>query len=193
MESSLRPPRTKPGGRRIWFWLLSLFVISLLLAWGCWLLWPNSQHETPSFNGLTKPVFYRGELLERSALGEKEGLKLPYAFIKEKIDPTIRYEEPSQSVIITTEDKVVRLRTSQLTALVNEKPFQIRFAVEQKGESLYLPVDPLKEYYSFVIHESDKTNLVTVNKGGDSVQWGKRRPPPRGRPGRFVRSLPSSR
>jgi spore germination protein YaaH len=122
---------------------------------------------------LEKPIFYQGQMLKQPADGEKEKLKLPIEAIQKIIDPTLLYENKSDSVIITTEEKVVRLKTSQLTGLVNEKPFKLNFPVEKIGNTVYLPIEPLREFYNVNVRESLDTGAVFLTKEGDAIQWGK--------------------
>ena len=95
---------------------------------------PNRTHVDPDYHDLTKPIFYEGNYFKSSAIGEKEGLKLPLELVQKWIDPTIIYEKSSDSVIITTKDKVMRMKTTELSALMNEKPISLSFPVEKKEE-----------------------------------------------------------
>ncbi|MBP1157108.1 MULTISPECIES: glycosyl hydrolase family 18 protein [unclassified Paenibacillus] len=132
---------------------------------------PSSKHEKPIFEGNSKPVFYQGVMLDEPAIGQKESLKLPFDMVKEHIDPSLIYEQSSESTIITTRDKVVRLRTSELTGMLNEKPFKLRFPLEQKDSKLYLPIDPLKDLYEIELRESEDTGAVLMFKEGDIIRW----------------------
>ncbi|SDI96805.1 glycosyl hydrolase family 18 protein [Paenibacillus naphthalenovorans] len=132
---------------------------------------PSSKHEEPGFEGNPKPVFYQGTMLNDPAIGSKESLKLPLDIVKEHIDSSLIYEESSESTIITTQDKVVRLRTSELTGMMNEKPFKLRFPLEKKDDKVYLPIDPLKDLYEIELRESEETGAVLMFKAGDTVRW----------------------
>ncbi|WP_441992417.1 glycosyl hydrolase family 18 protein [Paenibacillus sp. 2RAB27] len=134
---------------------------------------PNRTHVEPDFHELTKPIFYEGNYYKSSAIGEKEGLKLPLDFVQKWIDPTIIYEKSSDSVIITTKDKVMRMKTTELSALMNEKPISLSFPVEKKEDTIYLPVEPLKQLYAFEIRESAKSGAILLFKQGDVIKWGK--------------------
>lgn len=170
------PNPTTPSGRKRGLYLL---VLLLLLSFSGGAVyywheyWPNSRHADFSFGGAEKPVFYKGEQLSPSAKGSKESLKLPFSIIKDYLDPAIHYEEASQSVIVTTENKVIRLKTSQLTGMINEKPFNLQFPVEKDGDTVYVPLDPLKDIYRAVVRQSDETGAVILHKAGDVIAWGK--------------------
>lgn len=153
--------------------VFALLVALTALSFYYWAVyWPSGKHEAYTFNGVNKPIFYQGKQLSLPALGTKEGLKLPYPVFKELIDPAIRYEDSVQSVIVTTQDKVVRLKTNQLTGTINEKPFTLRFPVEKNEETVYVPIDPLRDFYRLDVKESVDTGAVILRKAGDVITWG---------------------
>ncbi|MEI7028300.1 glycosyl hydrolase family 18 protein [Paenibacillus sp. y28] len=134
--------------------------------------WPNSERVNPDFGGVDKPIYYAGELQTSTALGKKEGLKLPLELVQDLLDPNIVYEEASNSVIITTKDKVIRLKTDVLTAMVNEKPLQLHVPVEQTAsKQIYIPISPLETFYGVQIIESEETGVVRLIKQGDVLPW----------------------
>lgn len=177
MHSS--PTDLQPKRRRSTKRILLLFglCIGMFAAGAATFLWqqlaPNRTKVELEYNELSKPVFYQGNYYKTSAIGEKEGLKLPLELIQEWMDPSIIYEKSSDSVIITTKDKVLRLKTTELSALMNEKPITLSFPVEKKGNDIYVPIDPLRQLYPFEIRESEKSGAILLFKKGDLVKWGK--------------------
>lgn len=133
---------------------------------------PNDERIVLDFGGLERPIIYQNDVLEYEAVGAGASLKLPFAFIKAHIDPMITYEEASNSVIITTHNKVVRFQTDQLTAMVNEEPMSLHFPIEMIDETLYLPIDPLIEYYNITIREAADSGAVFIYEQGELIQWG---------------------
>ncbi|MCY9663315.1 glycosyl hydrolase family 18 protein [Paenibacillus chondroitinus] len=158
--------------------LISSLIIGMFAAGAASFLWeqfaPNRTKVETDYHELSKPIFYQGNYYKLSAIGEKEGLKLPLELIQEWIDPSILYEKSSDSVIITTKDKVLRLKTTELSALMNEKPITLSFPVEKKGSDIYVPIEPLRQLYPFEIRESDQTGAVLLFKKGETLKWGKR-------------------
>ncbi|WP_246321295.1 glycosyl hydrolase family 18 protein [Paenibacillus germinis] len=177
MHSS--PTDLQPKRRRSTKRILLLFglCIGMFAAGAATFLWqqlaPNRTKVELEYNELSKPVFYQGNYYKTSAIGEKEGLKLPLTLIQEWMDPSIIYEKSSDSVIITTKDKVLRLKTTELSALMNEKPITLSFPVEKKGNDIYVPIEPLRQLYPFEIRESEKSGAILLFKKGDLVKWGK--------------------
>jgi spore germination protein YaaH len=158
------------------FFLVGLAVFVLACGIAVIALWkdivPNRQHVEADFQKLAKPVFYKGSFYPETAIGEKEGLKLPLSLIQEWIDPSIVYEKASDSVIITTKDKVLRFKTSQLSAFMNEKPYTLQFPVEKKGDILYVPIEPLRQIYQIELRASEQAGTLILVKKGDHLQWG---------------------
>ncbi|MEK3911188.1 glycosyl hydrolase family 18 protein [Paenibacillus sp. FSL H7-0331] len=177
MESDYSNDLLKPRkSKRLRFILLSLLIV-IVLGVGFGYYWanfvPTGKHEKPTFAGLVKPIFYQGEMLEKPATGKEESLKLPFDTVKELIDPSMIHESASESTIITTQDKVIRLRTSQLTGMLNEKPFTLKFPLEKVEGTLYLPMEPIKQLYPIELRESPETGAVILVKEGDTLEWGK--------------------
>jgi spore germination protein YaaH len=172
-------PRQKPLKTRARIWVLWIVLCLLSATSGFFVHFyveqhrPNMAHTEPDFKGLSKPIFYNGEMIELSAIGNGESLKLPFSLVKELIDPSLLYEEHTESIIVTTKDKVVKLNTDRLTALMNEQPFDLRFPVEKVEGKLYLPIEPLKQLYGIELRESENPGTVMLFKDGDILQWGK--------------------
>ncbi|MCS7461376.1 glycosyl hydrolase family 18 protein [Paenibacillus doosanensis] len=165
-----RSKRRKSKKWRVWT-LLSAILLGAAAVWFWDEYVPTGKHEDPSFDGMGKPIFYQGSMLDKPAQGQAESLKLPFDIVKELVDPTMIYEAASDSTIITTQDKVVRLRTSQLTGLMNEKPFNLKFPLEKIDGTLYLPMEPLKQLYRIELRESADTGAVIMAKEGDAIRW----------------------
>jgi hypothetical protein len=167
-------PRTRKR-RRIGPLLLVVVILTaaLVVTYRLWEDRPNREHIQADFGGFSKPVFYEGKLLKPGASGGGDSLALPLPVIQGYLDPYIRYESDSQSVIVTTADRVLRMKTRELTALVNEKPVTLRFPVEENGGQVYVPVQVLQDYYHFQLSESSETGAVILKKAGDAVQWAK--------------------
>jgi spore germination protein YaaH len=168
------PPKKRRSRVRSSFLLLSAILCGVILGTYLWIQYvPNWRHQTPDFAGNPKPVFYQGRMLDQPASGEKESLRLPFELVKEHLDPMLAKEEKTHSVIITTQDKVLRMQTNQLTAVMNEKPFTMKFPLEKQGEGYALPMEPLKLLYSVELRESPETGAVLMLKEGELVRWGK--------------------
>ncbi|WP_152396748.1 glycosyl hydrolase family 18 protein [Paenibacillus guangzhouensis] len=166
----------KRTGLRVRGLFFIIAAIAVLVVAGIYIkeeVLPSTKHVKPDFHGLAKPIFVAGELQEASAIGTKEGIKLPLSVVQKNIDATIRYEKKSKTIIMATHDKLIHFKTDELTGRVNSKPFELFFTAEQVKGTLYLPIAPLEELYGLQVKEDPSTGTVTLFKAGDQVQSAK--------------------
>lgn len=165
--------KRRPAAKR----RFAIFLGLCLIAAGAYLtvteVLPNPLHEKPDWKGMDKPVFVEGKLLGQSAEGTGEQLMLPLPVLQESVDPNIRYEKGTQSLILTTPAKVMHLQAGEKEAQLNNKQIQLRFAPEKKNGLMYMPIQPLKELYGVTVHEDPDTGAVLLMRAGDTVQMGK--------------------
>lgn len=166
--------RRRRRPRRLRFLLvLLLLAIAGTYLYNQWNDRPNDAHISPDYGGVERPIFYEGDYIGSGAVGEQASLMLPLPVYQKLVDETIRYEKDSESVIITTVDKVIRLQTNELTGFVNEQPMTLNFPVEKVDGVLYLPVEALKAVYHLQVLDYPATGAVILRKEGDALQWAK--------------------
>jgi spore germination protein len=153
--------------------MLGLFIIAAAAYWVIFYVMPNRLHVDPDWNNIDKPIFVKGELTGFSASGTGDSLLLPLPFLQEYVDSSIRYEEGSKSVILSTANKLLYMQADTTKASLNNKPLQLRLAPEEKGDLTYLPADTLMDLYGFKIQEDTDTGAVQLMTAGESVPLGK--------------------
>lgn len=169
---SVRIKRPRGGKYR----LLVLICFALAALAGAWAgyqrFFPNNHRIVPDY-GTDHPLFYEGKFMKQGALIEGDSIKLPLEAVRTLTGKEeIRYEAETESVILTTAGKVMRIQTDALTAKVNSKPVRLSFAPENVNDTLYVPLAPLQELYGVQASVSAATGAVTVYKAGDAVQQG---------------------
>lgn len=87
---------------------------------------------------------------------------LPFDTIKAHIDQYIWYDEALQKITVTTRDRVIRMKTGSLDALVNEKPMELMFPAVEENGALYLPIDFLKEFYGINVRYIPGNDVVVI-------------------------------
>lgn len=170
-----RTPRKRRGGWPAIFWLMLGAGLTIAIYFGYVYVTrdegPNTERVNPTFGEWERPLIMHGEILGGEALGSGDSLSLPLTLLQEHVDPTLTYDEASDSLIVTTHDKVVQMKTDQLTALVNEEPVTIHFPVTWQEDLLYVPLQPLAELVGVHVEESD-SGAVFLYKSGEALQWG---------------------
>lgn len=179
MNDSFAPRRSKkrskwPVVTAVTF-TLALLALILIAAWQFYVYWeslqPSMERVAPDFGGNPKPVFVAGEMLDDPAAGGGLDLMLTFETVKSLFDPYLYHEPESGSVILTTANKVVRMKTDQLTAWVNEQPVQLSFPLTVIDDRLYVPLTVIEPYYRFSWLESGETGAVLLFREGDVLQW----------------------
>jgi spore germination protein len=156
--------------------LFSTLLVISLLSVTCYYIFtqilPNRQHVEVDWKGKDRPIFMRGELLEYNALGSGENLKIPLPVLQNEIDPYIRYESETESIILTTSEKLVHLKADETKADINNEVTELRFAPEESEGVMYLPIGVLKDIYGVAVHEDINSGAVMLMKAGESIPMG---------------------
>src|SRR5690606_25597716 len=137
---------------------------------------PGTERSEPHLGGSPKPELHAGTMLEAPAAGSGAGLMLRPETVRPVFAPSSHRARPAAAGVLTTADKVVRMKTDQLTAFVNEEPVQLAFPLTVVDDELYVPLAVLEPYYRFTWIESGKTGAVLLFREGDVLQWARVRP-----------------
>uniref|UniRef100_A0A1S2KXC1 Copper amine oxidase-like N-terminal domain-containing protein n=1 Tax=Anaerobacillus isosaccharinicus TaxID=1532552 RepID=A0A1S2KXC1_9BACI len=121
MSNSTRKERNKKG-RKPLFIILLLIKFFLLLAMGGTYYYFSSQQKQVSYFHIENPIVFQGEIYEKSAVFNNNQLYLPFQFISDHLDEGITYDEQTKSVIIISNETILRFPIEKLEKYVNEEP-----------------------------------------------------------------------
>lgn len=143
--------------------VLSLIVAGTFAVW-CVHFAPNNKMAAP-FDIPETRLVVGGEWIrpDYPPILQDGQILLPFDSIKENIDPYLWYDEVLQKVTITTKDRVVRMKTGSLEALINEKPMELKFPVIEQNGTLYLPIDFFRDFYGITIRYAQTNDVVIVD------------------------------
>ncbi len=153
------PSRTERRKGRVPAWpFLSFALLCVALAV---LLGPSFTYIRPSASD--KPSFiYRGEPQRFPLIMEGSEAYLPFSFVKETVDPDAFWDEGQ--VVVTTKDKVVKMRTDSTTAYVNQNPVDLRLPVIQEGGEPYIPASTLMFLYPLSLSVFPEIGIVQAKR-----------------------------
>ena len=101
---------------------------------------PNEAMVNPYDSADTILVIEGEEILEENPPKVIEGqILLPFDTVKAHIDPYIWWDEKLQKVTVTTADRVIRMETDNLNALINSEPMELKFPASEINGELYIP------------------------------------------------------
>lgn len=167
-----RPPRRRR--RRVPIAaMFATFIFLVIVAVTIWLFLqlPSTEWTAPH-DGQRNVVLYHGEVYPQSFLLEQDQLLLPFTFIKERLDPHLYWDGPTQSVVVTTRDKVLQMESGQLVAFLNKTPVDLRVPVREVEGEKYIPYAPLEKLYDYHVRYVPETNVVIIERSGEAIQQG---------------------
>lgn len=171
MNYSRSPRKKRRSGLGI---LLVLFAAGAILSFG-WFGYmkyvPSNEKQSPQYT-VENPIILRGIESSYGALVENEQVKLPLPLLEELLgeDKPIHYEAKSGTIVMTTANKVLRLKTDALTGLMNEKSYKLTFTAEVVNDVVYIPTAPLEELFGFKVEMDASSGIVTLLNEGDVIQ-----------------------
>lgn len=146
------------------------FIISALLISTSlfFLLYPFPSKEKVPYLEMEHPIVFNGEVYEKEALIKGGKVYLPLTFIVDQIDSTLIIDEKSESIILTTKDKVIQLPNEHLQYFVNKETMNLEIPVvkEENGE-MYVSLTPLANVYPVNVSFVEESKIVLVEKNGD--------------------------
>ncbi|MCM3705151.1 MULTISPECIES: glycosyl hydrolase family 18 protein [Cytobacillus] len=150
-----------------------LFAFTLITSSVILFLYPFASKEKADYFKGDHPILFMGKQ-EGNAYLEGETTYLPLPFLQEFVDEAIMVDEHSQSIIITTKNKVVQLPSDSSSYYVNEEAVKLDFsAVKQIDGERYLAIEPLLEIYPIAYSILPDTGAVWIKKNGDTLASGK--------------------
>jgi spore germination protein YaaH len=88
---------------------------------------------------------------------------LPFDVVKKYIDPHIYWDSNLKKVTITTKDRVIRMETGNLDALVNNKEMVLSIPVTEKDGEVYIPIEFLADFYNIELNHLKDNNVIIVD------------------------------
>lgn len=156
-------------------WIIGGLIFALLICMSSilFLLYPFASKERADYFSGQNPILFEGSQ-QGNAMIDGESVFVPLSFMQEHIDESITFDEKSNSIIITTEDKVVQMPSESLTYYINEEPVQLHFSpLKNEAGELFLALEPVISYYPIQYTILPETNAVWIQKNGEEVAHGK--------------------
>lgn len=149
--------------------LIFIVLIVLLLAactTGAWFLYllPNEK-VVPAFEEDKLNLVIEGNLITSKNQPKilNEEILLPIDIIKKYFDSNIYWDEKLKKVTVTTKDKVIRMKTDNLNALINNKPVTLNIPVSVDNGVVLIPIEFLADFYNIEISYLKENNVVVID------------------------------
>ncbi|WP_336078275.1 glycosyl hydrolase family 18 protein [Paenibacillus sp. 203] len=147
--------------------LFAAIICAITVVW-----FGNPLHEKPDWQGSVRPIFMQGKLTGYEAQSSGKNMLMPLKLVQSQIDPTVRYEDDSQSVIMATRQSLLYMKVSKAQGELNGKTYALSVAPQVISGEVYIPIEAVREVYGVSIHEDPVTGAVILMKAGEKVRLG---------------------
>lgn len=96
---------------------------------------------------------------------EDGNILLSFKTIKKYLDSNAFWDDKVQKVVFTTKDKIITMKTDKLTAMVNQKPFDLNVPARIVDDIPYIPIEFLEDMLDIDVElASDRIAVIDYNK-----------------------------
>lgn len=135
------------------------------------IIYPFPSKEAVAYFHSDHPIIYQQQVYENEVVRMEDINYVSLSFIQEKIDPFVTFDEKSQSVIITTKDKVVQLSGEELRGFINDKPFHFEVPVLVTDDNKrFINLEQLTNIYPLSIEYVAETGVLFLRNHGEELQ-----------------------
>jgi len=156
----------------IYILTLMIFIIGVGIGTYYFFFMPNNKVVAAFEEGKLNLVV-EGNVINSKAPPRlvNEEILLPIEIVKKYIDPYIYWDSKLKKVTVTTKDKVIRMKTDSLNALVNNKPVTLNIPVSITNNTVYIPIDFLSDFYNIQIKYIKGNNVIVIDykKGSKKI------------------------
>ncbi|MEK4251144.1 glycosyl hydrolase family 18 protein [Paenibacillus sp. FSL W7-1287] len=164
------PPRRRHRRRGGVYWLIFTIALVITCVIGYMKLVPSFEQQEVVYSH-DHPIYYNGELQQHGALVQDGHIKLPLPLLDELLeDSPIHYESETNTLVLTTLDKVLRFKTESLTALLNEKSYELNITAQVENDTVYIPAELIEQLYGLHIEQMDK--VIALYDGQFTIDTG---------------------
>jgi len=154
---------------------LFIFIISVLgaAAYGVYYHYfmPNSEMVAVFDTGTLNLVIEGDIIISKTAPQIRDNeILIPFDVIKEYIDPYIHWDESLKKVTITTENRLIRMKTNELQAIVNNEPVELNIPVIEENGEVLVPIEFLSDFYNIEVKYVKENNVIIIDYKNRMVQ-----------------------
>jgi spore germination protein YaaH len=150
--------------------ILILFITAIIIAICAsamiyYLVFIPNNETVAAFDESRLNLVVEGELVisKEQPKVVDESILLPFDIVKKYFDPNIFWDENLKKVTVTTKDKVIRMKTDSLNALINNKPVTLKLPVIQEDNIVYIPIEFLSDFYNIEINYIKDKNIIIID------------------------------
>ncbi|MCX7749417.1 MAG: glycosyl hydrolase family 18 protein [Clostridia bacterium] len=123
---------------------------------------PNNE-MVPTFQEDRLNLVIGDQVIREEPRVAYDEILLSIEVIKTYLDPDIYWDDSLKKVTITTQNKVLRMKTDNLKALINNKPISLKVPATEENNTVYVPIDFLKDFYKIDVTYLKDQKVVIID------------------------------
>lgn len=127
--------------------MLTAIALCSALAWIYIAYYMPNMHMAAVLDAANARLVIAGAETGERPLVKPGGILLSVDTIRKHFDPNIFWDEEAQTVIITTENRLIKMKTDSLTAFVNRVAQELSLPASEEGGVVYVPMEILHALY----------------------------------------------
>ncbi len=152
--------------------VLSITTIFLIALFSMYYYFESQQKQVSYFQK-ENPIIFQGEIYEKEALYENNQLYIPLQLISDYLDDGVTFDEDTESVIIISNENILRFPIEKLEKFVNEQSFNIEVeTLITSNEELYVEMDQLENIYPIHYNFYPEVGSVVISSDGEEQTTG---------------------
>lgn len=145
--------------------LIIVFSAAILAAAGIFFFLMPNDKIVAAYDDNTLKLVVEGELVNSKDLPRisDNQILLPLDAVEKYLDPNIYWDSKLKKVTVTTKDKVIRMKTDSLNALINNKPVTLNIPVVEDKGTVFIPIEFLSDFYNIEIAYLKEKNIIIID------------------------------
>lgn len=124
---------------------------------------PNNE-MVPAFDEGKLNLVIGGEIInDGNPKIYNEEIMLPFDIVKKCLDPNIYWDDKLKKVTVTTKDRVIRMNSGKLNALINNKPIDLKIPVIEENSIVFVPIGFLRDFYNVEINYLKEESVIIID------------------------------
>ncbi len=144
------------------FFIIFGFIFSIIIYYYPSFKKYNSEEELN--------LIINGNKINASVYKENNEILIPINIVKTYFDPYFYYDNNSKTAVITTKDKVIKLKTDKLTGYINSKEIKLNVPIRKIEDKIYVPINTLSPIYHYKLKFYNSNNNIVISNNKQPVQ-----------------------
>lgn len=151
------------------------FLLIFIILFAVAIFFIPSYKTTSLFDTNKTSLIVEGDIIMDYPLPviKNEQILLPLPVIEDFIDTNVYWDEAAKKIVFTTKDKVITMKTDNLSAIINQRPVELNIPAELINSIPYVPFEFLCDIFLIDMKYVSCNNVVIIDKRTNLIHLAK--------------------